>query len=469
MRKRLLSLFMTAVFAVAVMAQGKVKYVFYFIGDGMGVNQVNVTETYLAALKGQIGFEPILMSSLPVVGLVNTYSGTNGVTDSAAGGTALATGSKTKNGALGLTTDLQAEVNSVAAWAKEAGAAVGVSTSVAIDHATPAAFYAHVPKRQMYYEIGKQLVASGYDYFGGSDFHAAGEKPEEGSLYEQAEKAGYTIAKGYKDYMKKARTAGKMILLQSDEANRKLEHDHIPYAVDRRKGDLTLEEITRAGISFLTKQQKNGFFLMVEGGMIDYACHRNDIGTAINEVLDMDRAIKVAYEFYSQHPDETVIIVTADHETGGLVMGKGPYELHTDLLRFQKMSKPELQWHLNELYKKAPKRFGWPLIERELKAQFGFWDGITLTDAQTERLKKRWTAIEEAIMKNGKVKDRINELGETACRIISEAAMISWASGGHSNGYVPIYAIGPGTEVFQGRIDNIEIAPAIGKITGWKK
>lgn len=469
MRKRLLSLFMTAVFAVAVMAQGKVKYVFYFIGDGMGVNQVNVTETYLAALKGQIGFEPILMSSLPVVGLVNTYSGTNGVTDSAAGGTALATGSKTKNGALGLTTDLQAEVNSVAAWAKEAGAAVGVSTSVAIDHATPAAFYAHVPKRQMYYEIGKQLVASGYDYFGGSDFHAAGEKPEEGSLYEQAEKAGYTIAKGYKDYMKKARTAGKIILLQSDEANRKLEHDHIPYAVDRRKGDLTLEEITRAGISFLTKQQKDGFFLMVEGGMIDYACHRNDIGTAINEVLDMDRAIKVAYEFYSQHPDETVIIVTADHETGGLVMGKGPYELHTDLLRFQKMSKPELQWHLNELYKKAPKRFGWPLIERELKAQFGFWDGITLTDAQTERLKKRWTAIEEAIMKSGKVKDRINELGETACRIISEAAMISWASGGHSNGYVPIYAIGPGTEVFQGRIDNIEIAPAIGKITGWKK
>ncbi len=460
---------MTAVFAVAVMAQGKAKYVFYFIGDGMGVNQVNVTETYLAALKGQIGFEPILMSSFPVVGLVNTYSGTNGVTDSAAGGTALATGSKTKNGALGLTTDLQTEVNSVAAWAKEAGAAVGVSTSVAIDHATPAAFYAHVPKRQMYYEIGKQLVASGYDYFGGSDFHAAGEKPEEGSLYGQAEKAGYTIAKGYKDYMKKARTAGKMILLQSDEANRKLDHDHIPYAVDRRKGDLTLEEITRAGISFLTKQQKDGFFLMVEGGMIDYACHRNDLGTAINEVLDMDRAIKVAYEFYSQHPDETVIIVTADHETGGLVMGKGPYELHTDLLRFQKMSKPELQWHLNELYKKAPKRFGWALVERELKTQFGFWDGITLTEAQTERLKKRWTAIEEAIRKNGKVKDCINELGETACRIMSEAAMISWASGGHSNGYVPIYAIGPGTEVFQGRIDNIEIAPAIGKITGWKK
>lgn len=473
MQKRFLSFFIAVMIAVAAMAEGKVKYVFYFIGDGMGVNQVNVTETYLAALKGSIGFEPILMSSLPVVGLVNTYSGTNGVTDSAAGGTALATGNKTKNGALGLTTDLTAEVHSVAAWAKEAGAAVGVATSVAIDHATPASFYAHVPKRQMYYEIGKQLVASGYDYFGGSDFHNADGKPEEGSLYEQAEKAGYTIAKGYKDYVKKSRAADKMILLQSDEANRKLNHDHIPYALDRRKGDLTLEEITRAGINFLTKQQKDGFFFMIEGGMIDYACHRNDIGAAINEVLDMDRAIKVAYEFYAQHPDETIIVISADHETGGLVMGKGPYELHTDLLRFQKMSKPELQWHLNDLYEKAPKRFGWTLVEKELKAQLGFWDGISLSDDQTARLKKRWTAIEEAIAAGNKadkkVKDRINDLGETAGRILSEVAMISWASGGHSNGYVPVYAIGPGTEVFQGRIDNIEIAPAIGRITGWKK
>lgn len=473
MQKRFLSFFIAVMIAVTAMAEGKVKYVFYFIGDGMGVNQVNVTETYLAALKGSIGFEPILMSSLPVVGLVNTYSGTNGVTDSAAGGTALATGHKTKNGALGLTTDLTTEVHSVAAWAKEAGAAVGVATSVAIDHATPASFYAHVPKRQMYYEIGKQLVASGYDYFGGSDFHNADGKPEEGSLYEQAEHAGYTIAKGYKDYVKKSRAAGKMILLQSDEANRKLNHDHIPYTLDRRKGDLTLEEITRAGINFLTKQQKDGFFFMIEGGMIDYACHRNDIGTAINEVLDMDRAIKVAYEFYAQHPDETIIVISADHETGGLVMGKGPYELHTDLLRFQKMSKPELQWHLNDLYEKSPKRFGWALVEKELKAQWGFWNGISLSDDQTARLKKRWTAIEEAIAAGDKadkkVKDRINELGETAGRILSEVAMISWASGGHSNGYVPVYAIGPGTEVFQGRIDNIEIAPAIGRITGWKK
>lgn len=460
-------LLFAVILSVAAQVNGRVKYVFYFIGDGMGVNQVNVTETYLAALNGRIGFEPILMSGFPVVGLVNTYSGTNGVTDSAAGGTALATGHKTKNGALGVTTDLQTEVSSVAAWAKEAGAAVGVATSVAIDHATPASFYAHVSDRKMYYTIGRQLIASGYDYFGGSDFHEPNKKQEEGTLYEQAEKAGYTISKGYGDYKKKAASATKMILLQSDEANKKLGRDHIPYALDRREGDLSLEEITRAGIDFLTKCGKDGFFFMVEGGMIDYACHKNDIGTAINEVLDMNKAIKAAYEFYSQHPDETVIVVSADHETGGLVMGRGPYELHTDLLRFQKMSKPEFQWRLNDLYSKSSAQFTWSLVEKELKTNFGFWDGITLSDDQTTRLKKRWTAIEKAIGEGQKVNKLIDNLGDTACRILSEVAMISWASGGHSNGYVPVYAIGPGTEVFQGRIDNIEIAPAIGTIAGW--
>lgn len=460
-------LLFAVILSVAAQVNGRVKYVFYFIGDGMGVNQVNVTETYLAALNGRIGFEPILMSGFPVVGLVNTYSGTNGVTDSAAGGTALATGHKTKNGALGVTTDLQTEVSSVAAWAKDAGAAVGVATSVAIDHATPASFYAHVPDRKMYYDIGRQLIASGYDYFGGSDFHEPNKKQEEGTLYEQAEKAGYTISKGYGDYKKKAASATKMILLQSYEANKKLGRDHIPYALDRREGDLSLEEITRAGIDFLTKCGKDGFFFMVEGGMIDYACHKNDIGTAINEVLDMNKAIKAAYEFYSQHPDETVIVVSADHETGGLVMGRGPYELHTDLLRFQKMSKPEFQWRLNDLYSKSPAQFTWSLVEKELKTNFGFWDGITLSDDQTTRLKKRWMAIEKAIGEGQKVNKLIDNLGDTACRILSEVAMISWASGGHSNGYVPVYAIGPGTEVFQGRIDNIEIAPAIGTIAGW--
>lgn len=469
MKKRFLSLLLTTAIALAAMAESQVKYVFYFIGDGMGVNQINVTETYLAALKGKIGFEPILMSSLPVVGLVNTYSATNGVTDSAAGGTALACGKKTKNGAIGVLEDLKTPCTSIAVWAQKAGAAVGVATNVAITHATPASFYGHQPSRNMYYEIGQDLCKSGFDFFAGCDFHRPNTKEGEPTLREQAKAAGYTILTGgYKEYEKKGRQADKLILFQSDFQNEKLGSDHIPYALDQDKNDLTLEQIVRAGINYLMGKQKNGFFFQIEGGMIDYACHRNDIGNAVNEVLDLDKAVKVAYEFYLQHPDETIIVISADHETGGLVMGKGPYELHTDLLRFQQKSIEELNRILSEQYKKAPKKFTKEAVEKQLKQLMGLWDNIKLNDDQKERLTRRWNDIEKAMAEGEKVNDRIKDLCETVKHVISEQALISWASGGHSNGYVPIYAVGPGTEVFQGRIDNIEIAPAMAKIAGWQ-
>ncbi len=469
MKKRFLSLFVITLFALFAMAEGQVKYVFYFIGDGMGVNQINVTETYLAALKGRIGIEPILMSEFPVVGIVNTYSATNGVTDSAAGGTALASGYKTKNGAIGVLEDLQTPCTSIAAWAKQSGKAVGIATTVAITHATPASFYAHQPKRSMYYEIGQDLCKSGFDFFAGCDFHRPNTKEGEPTLREQAKAAGYTILTGgYKEYQKKGKKSEKLIMLQSDEQNEKLGSDHLPYALDQTKNDLTLEQIVRAGINYLSSKSTDGFFFQIEGGMIDYACHRNDIGNAINEVLDLDKAVKVAYEFYQQHPDETIIVISADHETGGLAMGTGPYELHTDLLRFQHKSIDELKWMLGELYKKAPKKFDRVAVEKVLREEMGFGAGIALSDKQQERISRRWEAIEKAIADGQKVQDRINDLGETVKHILSEVAMISWASGGHSNGYVPIYAIGPGTEVFQGRIDNIEIAPAMAKIAGYK-
>ena len=469
MIRRTLSLIVATLFALSALAEGQVKYVFYFIGDGMGVNQINVTETYLAALKGKIGYEPILMSNFPVVGLVNTYSATNGVTDSAAGGTALASGHKTKNGAIGMLEDLKTPCNSIAVWAQKAGKAVGVATNVAITHATPASFYGHQPNRNMYYEMGQDLCKSNFDFFAGSDFHRPNTKEGEPTLREQAKAAGYTILTGgYKEYQKKGRKADKLILFQSDEQNEKLQSDHIPYALDQDKNDLTLEQITRAGINFLMSKQKDGFFFQIEGGMIDYACHRNDIGNVINEVLDLDKAVRVAYEFYEQHPDETIIVISADHETGGLVMGCGPYELHTDLLKYQTRSIDETKWLLNQLYKKAPNKFTRAEVDKQLQAILGLGAGIPVSDKQRERIDRRWKAIEQAINDGGKVSDRINDLCETCKHIISEAALISWASGGHSNGYVPVYAIGPGTEVFQGRINNTEIAPAMARIAGYK-
>ncbi len=469
MNKRFLSTCVACMLVLFAFAGGKAKYVFYFIGDGMGVNQVNGTETYLAALEGRIGITPLLFTQFPYVGLVTTYSGTNGVTDSAAAGTALATGQKTKNGSLGMLADGQTRISSVAAWAQESGKAVGVSTSVSVDHATPAAFYAHVPKRQMYYQIGKDLITTGFDFYAGSDFTTPTDKnaPQEGSLYEQCEKAGYTLARGYKDYRKKAKKADKMVLLQTEEASRK-DRGSLPYAIDRGKNDMSLQEVTRAGINFLTNKGKDGFFLMVEGGKIDFACHVNDAATVFKETIDMDNAIKVAYEFYEQHPDETLIVVTADHETGGIVLGTGAYEMRTEVLKYQQMSVGEYSRIFGEIRKKAGKNLTWETVEKSLKENFGFWDKLQLSEHQTARMKRAYDNIMKGIENNSKtLYQNDNELATAAKRTINELALIGWQSGGHSNGYVPVFAIGTGAERFTGKIDNTEIPKKIAEAAGY--
>ena len=145
------------------------KYVFYFIGDGMGVNQVNGTEMYLAEQEGRIGVTPLLFTQFPAVGVATTFSATNSVTDSSAAGTALATGVKTYNGAIGMD-DQKNVIQTVAERAKKAGRKVGVTTSVSVDHATPAAFYAHQPNRNMYYEIALDLPKANFDFYAGGGF-----------------------------------------------------------------------------------------------------------------------------------------------------------------------------------------------------------------------------------------------------------------------------------------------------------
>lgn len=460
MKKRFFSTLSILLVALACFAEGKAKYVFYFIGDGMGVNQVNAAETYLGALEDRIGIKELCFPSFPYVGLINTQSATNGVTDSAAGGTALASGHKTKNGALGMLKDLETPVSCIAHWAQEAGAAVGVSTSVSIDHATPAAFYSHVPKRGMYYEIGAQLPGSGFDFFAGSDFLKP-ENPDGGpDLYAQAEAGGYTIARGYKDYLKKAKKADKVILFQTEEAS-KVERGSIPYALDRTKDDLTLQDITRAGINFLMKKQglRDGFFLMVEGGKIDWGCHAND-PVFISELIDMDNAVRVAYEFYLQHPDETLIVITADHETGGMTMGRGAYELNLKAIASQRMSAVKLERELNAKKEKMGDAFTWDEAKKFLSENFGFWDAVKVNDDQTARLERSFKELQD-----GKGPGK---LAGTVKHVMSECALIGWQSGGHSNGYVPAFAIGVGAEQFHGRFDNTEICKKMAKAAGWE-
>ena len=168
-----------------------------------------------------------------------------------------------KNGAIGVLKDLETPVNSIAVWAKNAGYRVGVATSVSVDHATPAAFYAHAGSRSSYYNIGKDLYEAGFDFYAGSDFLDPTDKGKSESLYDLAEKNGYTIARGYKDYMKKCKKAEKMILFQPEAASQ-IDRSSIPYAIDRKKTDLSLQDITRSAINFLTK--RSGQRVLPHGG-----------------------------------------------------------------------------------------------------------------------------------------------------------------------------------------------------------
>lgn len=208
---------------------------------------------------------------------------------------------------------------------------------------------------------------------------------------------------------------------------------------------------------------------MVEGGKIDWACHSNDAATAFHEVEDFDNAIKVAYEFYMQHPDETLIVITADHETGGIVLGTGPYELNLQVLKNQKVSEQGFTRIVNNLRMETKNQVSWESIQKALKENFGFWDTVKLNEKQEARLK----AVYEKSFQNQEVKLEKSEyaqdepIASEAKRILNEIALVGWTSGGHSAGYVPVFAIGAGADLFQGRIDNTEIPFKIAEAAGY--
>ncbi len=470
--KRTLMMLLCLVAMMSALAGQKAKYVFYFIGDGMGINQVLGAEMYCASLEGRIGTVPMRFASFPFTTYATTYSATNGVTDSAASGTALATGEKTKNGAIGVLADLSTPVSSVALWAKEAGARVGIATSVSVDHATPSAFYAHRGSRNDYYGIGLDLYTAGFDFYAGSDFLQPNGKEGAKNLYELASDYGYSIVRGYDDYLKKFKKSDKLILFQSEAAS-KVDRSALPYAIDRTEADLSLADITRSAISFLTKgrkAEKAGFFLMVEGGKIDWACHSNDGATVLREVQDLDDAVKVALEFYDKHPHETLIVVTADHETGGMALGTGSYHLNLQALQHQKMSENGFTRHLNGLRAQTKNRVTWEMLQDALRENFGFWGEVKLSERQEKRLKQIWEksfVVGEADMEKSEYAQN-EPIAAEAKRIINEIALLGWTSGGHSAGFVPVFAIGAGAEEFMSRTDNAALPLKIAKVAGYR-
>lgn len=361
------------------------KYVFFFIGDGMGLQQVTLTETYLAREKGVKGRELLNFSKFPVTGLVSTYSANADITCSAAAGTAMSTGYKTKNGMLGMDPDTN-RLESITYKIHRKEIQVGIISTVTLDHATPAAFYAKYPDRKGYYEIAGQLPESGFEFFGGGGFvYPSGKDKNQPDIYSLMKQKGYTVVRGAEN-LPEVKTPGKLALFQSAG-----KEGELPYAIDRSNDDLTLREIVKSAIGHL--YSKKGFFIMAEGGKIDWAAHSNDSKTDILEIIDFADAIEVAYNFYLEHPDETLIVITSDHDTGGLGLGT-----------------------------------------REGGSDF--------------KLQELDTRV-RSFASDSSSQDKIDAL--------NKAAGLGWTTNGHTSSDVIIYSIGSGSSLFSGKMDNTDI------------
>ena len=205
--------------------------------------------------------------------------------------------------------------------------------------------------------------------------------------------------------------------------------------------------------------------MMAEGGKIDYASHANDGGTVLREVLDFDDAIKVAYDFYMQHPDETLIVVTADHETGGMALGNSDYTLNLKVLAEQKCSSDLLSDQLSALQKQAGEQLTWEQVKEVISKNTGLYGVVEMSKEDDQLLK---TAFEQMMQHQGVEKSLykdINALASKALALLNQKSRLGWTSKGHTASAVPVFAIGVGAERFTGWHDNSEIAPLIYEAT----
>lgn len=443
------------------------KYVFLFIGDGMGVSQAYTTEMYLNAKAGEIKVDRLLMNSFPVNSYMTTFSASSFVTTSCAAATAMATGFKTNNGIIGKSPDQTIAYENISQKAKNAGFKVGILSSVMIDHATPAGFYAHQNSRNMYYEISMELPNYNIDYFGGGGFHyPKGEKGDQPDSFKNAKKKGYTIADSHKEFNKLKKGDEKIIAINPEI----YPSGEFYWAIDKKEGALSLADFTKKGIEVIDNDK--GFFMMVEGGKIDWACHGNDGVTMVHEVLAFNDAIKEAYEFYKERPDETLIIVTADHETGSMFTGIN-YATHPELLKYQKISVQEFKRKMTAL-KTADPEVSFNTLLDFIQADFGLGNseiGLSLDDKEVALLK---LAYEKQFKENEKVNadadylsvNDVKSIAETAAYILNNKAGISWGSNDHSGTPVTVRVIGKGQEEFSEYFDNTDLPKKIQKVMG---
>ena len=465
--KRIITLLLLALLVTGCSSEPKVKYVFYFIGDGMGVNEVIGTNLYNQAnSQGNVNF-----TGFPVVNFITTVSANSLVTDSSAAGTALATGTKINNGVVGVDPDGNWTGN-LTEWAHAAGFGTGVATSVGVNHATPASFVAHSASRNGYEEISLQMIDSPVDFMAGATFLTNRGSGHDAAYFEhKADSAGIAIFKGPAAIRGIDVTKPRVLCLSAKA------EDSIPYAIDRKEDDTRLADFTDAGIRYLeARYGKKGFFFMIEGGKVDYAGHGNDAATCFQEVNDMAESVDLALAFLARHPKQTLIVITADHETGGLMLGSGRYEMHPDRLARQHASVDALTDQFRAKFFPEGQPFKtptWDAVKAFFAEEVGMWGDVQVS----ERVEKDLKDIYDQTFGKGGDRNLSEEnlyssnfqIVADVVRALDRAAGYQWSFGSHSGSPVGLYVTGACAEEFNTVKDNAEIAPLIAKLAGYTK
>jgi alkaline phosphatase len=448
------------------------KYIFFFIGDGMGIPQRTAAEQYSG--------KRLAVDNFPAHGVTTTFAADRFITGSAASATSLASGQKTNIGMIGMAPDTRS-VKTMAEMARELGMKVGIVSSVSIDHATPAAFYAHVPKRSMYYDIDIALADSGFDFFGGGGIKDPANKKGNAAEF-KGDALAYIKAKGYKvvsskaDFMALKKEDGKVLAWNAHLPDGKA----MPYVMDMTPDDITLPQFTAKAIELLNNP--NGFFLMVEGGKIDWACHANDAAASIHNTLAFDEAVQVAIAFADQHPEDTLIVVTGDHECGGLTLGFAgtKYQSYFDILKHQNVSFQKFSDDVLAAYKKeCTGKCSFDDIKKMINDHFGLKfegdgnaDPLVLKPYEIEVLREAYfkSMLGEKVRSVDHTTNLLyggyEPLTVAVTHLLNNKAGLGWTSYKHTGVPVTTSAMGKGAKIFNGYYDNTDVALKIMSVMG---
>lgn len=449
------SMLLCAVSAFVANAADAPRYIFYFIGDGMGLGHIALTDAYIKRTTQRQ--TPLLWETFPHGGVASTWSYNSPVTDSAAAGTALSTGQKTRNNMLGMDADSVA-VESIADILSAQGYGIAVISNVAADDATPGAFYAHVPSRDMALDIDRQAADSHVMFLAGSRIRGVKQQGKYTGIYEYFADRGMQPVKGVESL---PLVDSRRILLTNAADTTQ---NNSGYVIDRPEGYNLLRDFTQAGIDHMTKYSPDKFFMVVEGGNIDWAGHDNDAATIAKEIAAYEETMRLAYDFYCKHPDETLIVVTSDHETGGLSVGRKSvgYACYPEMFNSQKISKASFS-RMCESLKSRAEQITWPEMRQIMADTLGIGSAIKISDKDLKRIEESFghTFITHDDYNNDALYHSFPEFVDTLFDVLHQRNGVGFTTTKHTGNPVGVYAIGAGSHLFSGAMDNTDIPKKI--------